>query len=132
MEVEITTLSYPDEVFYGKINSLSQVFDPEEKVLKARIVMNNHDLKLKPEMSMLVRLKDKTSAKHIAIPSQSLIFDDNRYFVVVEEAAGRFAIRNVVTAGNHDEISYILSGLSEGEKVVVRNQLLIFSELKEE
>ena len=29
MSVEITTLSYPDEVFYGKINSLSQVFDPE-------------------------------------------------------------------------------------------------------
>ena len=47
--VEITTLSYPDEMFYGKINSLSQVFDPEEKVLKARIIMDNRNLKFNPK-----------------------------------------------------------------------------------
>jgi cobalt-zinc-cadmium efflux system membrane fusion protein len=56
MEVEMTTFSYPNEKFYGRINALSQVFDPEERVLKARIVMDNKDLKLKPEMSMLITL----------------------------------------------------------------------------
>ena len=59
MEVEITTLSYPDEVFSGKINTLSQVFDPEEKVLKSRIFMDNKDLKFKPEMSVIVKLKNE-------------------------------------------------------------------------
>ena len=96
MAVEIRSLSYPDEVFYGKINSLSQVFDPEEKVLKARIVMNNSDLKLKPEMSVMVTLKDESHLSALAIPSDALIFDDNQYFVVVEEREGNFSIRNVV------------------------------------
>ena len=130
MAVEITTLSYPDEVFYGKINSLSQVFDPEEKVLKARIVMNNINLKLKPEMSAMVTLKEE-SHNALTIPSDALIFDDNRDFVVVEETAGNFVIREVVLQGHSNEISYISSGLKEGEIVVIRNQLLIYSELKE-
>jgi cobalt-zinc-cadmium efflux system membrane fusion protein len=132
MDVEITTLSYPDEVFYGKINSLSQVFDPEEKVLKARIVMSNKDLKLKPEMSVMVTLKDELQVRLVAIPSDALIFDHNQYFVVVEDAEGDFAIRNVVLHGHNNKISYVLSGLSEDENVVVKNQLLIYSGLKEE
>jgi len=132
MEVEMTTLSYPDEVFYGKINALSQVFDPEEKVLKARIVMKNNDLKLKPEMSMLIKLKDKTSQPLLAIPSESLIFDANQYFVVVEETPEKFVIRKITPVGHHNKTTYVSSGLSEGENVVIKNQLLIYSGLKEE
>jgi cobalt-zinc-cadmium efflux system membrane fusion protein len=131
MNVEITTLSYPDEVFYGKINSLSQVFDPEEKVLKARIVMKNSDLKLKPEMSVMVTLKDESQIPSVAIPSDALIFDNNQYFVVVEETSGNFAIRNVIPHGHNNKTSYILSGLSEGDNVVVKNQLLIYSGLQD-
>ena len=132
MAVEITSLSYPDEVFYGKINSLSQVFDPDEKVLKARIIMDNKDLKLKPEMSVLGSLKDKSTTHTISIPSEALIFDDNRYFVVVKESSGSFAIKDVTLQGHDGQTSYIATGLSENENVVVKNQLLLFSKLKEE
>jgi cobalt-zinc-cadmium efflux system membrane fusion protein len=132
MEVEMTSFSYPDEKFYGKINAISQVFDPEERVLKARIVMNNKDLKLKPEMSMLITLKDKTSVPLLAIPSDALIFDNDQYFVVVEESVGNFAIRNVILQGDNNQTAYIASGLQEGEKVVITNHLLIYSGLKEE
>ena len=132
MDVEMTTFSYPNEKFHGKINAMSQIFDPEERVLKARIEMDNKDLKLKPEMSMLITLKDKTLQQLIAIPSEALIFDNNQYFVVVEETAGNFAIKNVVPQGHNHKASYIVSGLTEGENVVVKNQLLIYSELKEE
>jgi len=132
MDVEMTTFSYPNEKFYGKINALSQVFDPDERVLKARIIMKNSDLKLKPEMSMLITLKDKTTRYTFAIPSAALIFDDNQYFVVVEESIGNFVIRNVVLQGHTGKTSYISSGLTEGEKVVVKNHLLIYTGLKEE
>jgi len=147
MEVEITTLSYPDEVFHGKIDAIPQVFDPEEKVLKARIVMNNSDLKFKPEMFVMVKLKNQAhvnlseSGKQklpsgldgaLSISSDALIFDDNRYFVVVEETNKEYKIREVTLKGHYEKISYISSGLSEGENVVVKNQLLIYTKLKEE
>jgi cobalt-zinc-cadmium efflux system membrane fusion protein len=93
--------------------------------------MNNKDLKLKPEMSMLVTLKDEKN-KAMAIPSDALIFDDDHYFVVVQNAPESFAMRNVTLLGHHNKTSYIASGLLEGENVVVENQLLIYSRLKEE
>jgi cobalt-zinc-cadmium efflux system membrane fusion protein len=130
MKVEITTLSYPGEVFHGKINALSQVFDPEERVLKARIVMPNKELKFKPEMSVIINLKNKRSTPSVAIPSSALIFDNNRNYVVVE-SAGQFAIREVTLQGHYNKTTYISSGLEEGESVVVRNQLLVYSQLKE-
>lgn len=130
MEVDITTLSYPGEIFTGKINSLSQVFDSEEKVLKARIVLENKDLKLKPEMSVVVKLKSETFSEFVAIPTDALIFDDDRYFVIVKEAEA-FKSREVQLQGHNRKITYIASGLSAGEEIVVNNQLLIYSDLKE-
>jgi len=67
----------------------------------------------------------------LAIPSDAIIFDDNRYFVVVEEKTNEYKIREVTLQGHHSKTSYIATGLSEGENVVVKNQLLIYSGLKE-
>lgn len=131
MDVAITTLSYPGEVFNGKINALSQIFDPEEKVLKARIVMNNSDMKFKPEMSVVIRLKNQADVQFVTIPSDVLIFDNDKYYVVVEEPSGEFAIKQVEIQGHNNTTTYIASGLSEGENVVATNQLLIYSGLKE-
>jgi len=130
MPVEINALAYPNEVFRGKIDALSQVFDPEEKVLKARIVMNNKDLKFKPEMSVVVKLKNETQQKTLSIPSDALIFDDNKYFVVIETESKNFEIKEIQLQGHYQKTSYIRSGLTENDKVVVKNQLLIYSELK--
>ena len=132
MNVKITTLSYPGEVFDAKINTMSQVFDPEEKVLKARIVMPNSDLKFKPEMSVVVKLEDSTHNRLVSIPSDALIFDADKYYVVVEETPDNFKIKEVTLQGHNKNVSYVTSGLSEGENVVVKNQLLIFSGLKED
>ncbi|HJD75152.1 MAG TPA: efflux RND transporter periplasmic adaptor subunit [Bacteroides reticulotermitis] len=131
MEVEITTLSYPDELFHGQINSLSQVFDPEEKVLKARIVMDNKSLKLKPEMSVVVKLKSEKQTRCTSIPSDALIFDKDHYFVIVETSAGKFTVREVLLKGHNGQTTYVASGLLEGENVVINNQLLIYTGLKE-
>jgi cobalt-zinc-cadmium efflux system membrane fusion protein len=130
MPVEITTHAYPGEVFHGKINAMSRVFDPEERVLKARIVMPNKDLQFKPEMFVDVKLKSETNRLAVAIPSEALIFDNNRHFVVVENADGTFENREVVVQGQHEGVAYITTGLKEGEEVVVKNQLLIYTELK--
>lgn len=130
MDVDITTLSYPGEIFPGKIGSISQVFDPEEKVLKARIVMPNKDLKFKPEMSVVIKLKNETHHEFVAIPSDALIFDDDKYYVVVEPNPDDFQIKEVALQGHNNKTTYIASGLSEGENVVIKNQLLIYSGLK--
>ncbi len=130
MDAIITTLSYPGEQFPGKITALSQVFDPEDKALKARIVMPNPDLKLKPEMSVVIKLKESYSNQKVAVPSEVLIFDNDKYYAVVEEATGNFSMREVLPIGHSNTTTFLADGLKEGEKVVSKNQLLIYSELK--
>lgn len=130
MEGEISSISYPGQVFHGKLSHLSQVFDPDDKTLKARIVLDNKDLKLKPEMSVIVRLKKEYAESYIAVPSDALIFDNNRYYLIVQDAGSEYAIRNVNLCGHNGEATYLSSGVVENEEIVIQNQLLIYSELK--
>lgn len=131
MQAQITTLVYPGLKFTGSIHAVSQVFDPEEKVLKARIVMKNENLKLKPGMAAVIKLKNESKDKLIAIPSDALIFDNDRYFVITQENPGNYHIKEVTIQGHHNKTTYIASGLTDGETIVTRNQLLIFSQLQE-
>ena len=48
MKADITTISYRNEKFYGIVDNISQVFDSEDRTLKARIVLENQNMMLKP------------------------------------------------------------------------------------
>lgn len=130
MKAEVTSLSYPDEIFGGEISKISHVFDPEDKALKARIRLTNDDLKLKPEMPVVVKLKSEANNLMVSIPSDALIFDNNRYFVIAKLPTG-FEIREVSLHGHNNKTTYISSGLMEGEDIVIKNHLLLYSEIKE-
>lgn len=132
MDVKIKTLAYPDEVFSGKITALSQVFDAEERVLKARVVMKNTDLKLKPGMSADIILnKPNTSAETLlAVPVKAVIFDDNQNFVVVYKDDCNLEIRQVNPVTKNSEVVYFDKGIQENEKIISKNQLLIYESLK--
>jgi cobalt-zinc-cadmium efflux system membrane fusion protein len=126
--VEITSVAYPKEVFKGKVNFISQVFDPEDKALKVRIVLPNQQLKLKPEMSVMVKLLNESNVEMVTVPSSAIIFDNDSYFVVVSNNG--FTINEIVPFDHHNGVTYISEGLKPGEEVVTKNQLLIYSELK--
>lgn len=132
MEVKIKTLAYPDEIFTGKITSLSQVFDSEERVLKARIVMKNKDLKLKPGMSADIILNKETKIKEpmVAIPVNAMIFDNSVNYVVVYKGDCDLEIRQVQPTTQNSENIYFEKGISENEKIISKNQLLIYESLK--
>lgn len=130
MPVDIRTLAYPEEVVQGRIDVIPQVFDPEEHVLKARIILPNADLRFKPEMAVDLTLKDSREVEMPGIPSDALIFDENRYFVV-KRVGEEFAIVEVSLAVQTNGISYVEAGLQAGDRVVVKDQLLIYSKLKD-
>ncbi len=128
--VDIRASAYPGEVFHGKIDAMSQVFDPEEHVLKARIVMPNTDLRFKPEMAVDLTLRDSHETKMATVPSKALIFDNNRYFVV-KQTDDSYTITEVKLYAQTGDTSYIESGLESDDKVVVKDNLLMYSKLKD-
>ncbi|MDR0332196.1 MAG: efflux RND transporter periplasmic adaptor subunit [Dysgonamonadaceae bacterium] len=127
--VEVSSSAYPNEVFNGTIDFISQVFDPENRALTARIVLPNRDLKLKSEMPVMVKLFNDSEVEMTTIPSEAVIFDNNRYFVVV--ASGNdFSNREITIYTRNNGTTYIANGLQPGEEIVTRNQLLVYNELK--
>ncbi len=129
LPVEISSLSYPGEVFYGRLDNISHVFDYEEKIVKARIVMPNKNLIFKPEMSVVAKLKRTTKSQAIAIPTDALIFDSDKYFVVIKDTTSHFQIKQVTLLGHNRGESFIGSEMACGTEIVTSNQLLIYSDL---
>ena len=67
---EVTTLAYPDKIFYGKVDQVNTVLDPLSKAMKIKIVLPNTDMLLKPEMFtniMLAKAEDRK--KHWKFPA---------------------------------------------------------------
>ena len=129
MEVEIKTLSYPDEVFKGKIDVISQVLDENAKVLKARIVLDNEGFKLKHGMiADIIGLK-KTDKQKVAVPTSCLVFFNGKNYVLVYKDDCNIEAREVTLLTKGNGITYIENGLDENEKIITKNQLLIFEAL---
>lgn len=127
----VSTLAYPGENFFGKVNSISQVFDENERVLKAKIVLDNKDKKLKPGMSADIMFPVQTSGKSaLAIPVKALIFDNNQNYVVVYKADCDMEIRLVTEISANSNYTYVEGNLKPGESIITNNALLIYDALK--
>lgn len=130
MEVSIKTLAYPGEIFHGKITALPQILDPEAHVMKARIVMDNKDMKLKPGMLAEVILNKDFKTQAIRVPSKALIFDNNRNYLLSYHDDCNLEIKEVNLLAKNNATSFISTGLEPGEQIITQNHLLIYESLK--
>jgi cobalt-zinc-cadmium efflux system membrane fusion protein len=127
--VNVSTLSYPGKIFKGKVDKIMNVLDPTNKVMKVRIVLSNPDYLLKPEMFANVMLNNTENNRMLSIPSTALIFDHSQYYVLVYKSPSDITIRAVQVESTIGDKTYISDGLSEGEKVIGSQALLIYQEL---
>jgi cobalt-zinc-cadmium efflux system membrane fusion protein len=131
MAVDVTTPAYPGEIFKGKIKMLAKVFDAEEHVLKARIVMENKNLKLKPGMTADISIDKSLGDKILlAVPAKSVIFDNNRDHILIYKNDCTIETREINPVVKNNNWVYFDKGVKEGEMVITKNQLLIHERLK--
>jgi membrane fusion protein, heavy metal efflux system len=127
--VNVTTLSYPGKIFRGRIDRVMNVLDPSNKVMKLRIVLANPDYLLKPEMYASVTVNTTENKKMLSIPSRSLIFDHSQYYVLIYKSPGDITIRPVQVLNTVGDRTFISGGLTEGERLIGTEALLIYQEL---
>ncbi|RZJ69456.1 efflux RND transporter periplasmic adaptor subunit [Flavobacterium sp.] len=129
---QVTTLSYPDKVFDGKVDKIFNIIDPDTKAMKVVIKLTNPDFGLKPEMRASIKLfYEEKNKQMIAVPSKSIIFDKSKNFVMVFKDRNNIETRQVEVFRQVGDITYISSGLSENEKVMTQNQLLVYDALND-
>ncbi len=127
--VYITTLSYPDRTFKGKIDKLINVLDPTNKVMKVRIVLSNNDYALKPLMFTSVNVIDKINKESICISKNALIFDHSQYYVLKYNGKGNADITPVAVSSVFSDKVYLSSGVNVGDKIIASEAILIYEAL---
>ncbi len=128
-EVKVCPLSYPDKVFLGKVDKISQVLDPQSKAMKVRINIDNSEMLLKPDMFAKVIVDNKEGQTALCIPKSALIPQEGKNYVVVYNSDSDLVIKQVNILKSVNDKTFLLGGLNSGEKVITNNQLLIFNQL---
>src|ERR1035437_3631145 len=127
--VDVTTLSYPDKVFKGKVDKIMNVLDPTTKVMKVRIVLPNPDYVLKPEMFANVKVTNDGNKEALCVASSAVIFDHSQNYVLVYHSNSDISIVPVQVINTVDNRSYITGNVKLNDKVVASNTLLIYDAL---
>ena len=130
--VTVTTLAHPDRKFEGKIDYISNALDPVSRTLQVRVVLDNPDYLLKPQMFARVGVSFKEKERQMPyVPSEAIVFDRSRNYVVVYKAKNDLEIREVELLDAQGPKTYIQSGLQPGEKVISKAALMIYQAIRQ-
>jgi Cu(I)/Ag(I) efflux system membrane fusion protein len=120
--------AWPGESIKGRVIGLLPDVDPQTRTLPVRIELNNPDRKLAPGMFVTLEFTAAAGEPQLVIPSEAVIATGERNVVIVARASGGFDVVEVTVGAEADGKTAILSGLTEGQSIVLSGQFLIDSE----
>lgn len=128
---EIAVVAYPEERFFGKISYVGDVVSDATRTVTVRTEVANEDYRLKPGMFASVAIALEGASQMVAVPAAAVLEEGRRRFLFVK-AGDRFVRREVETGPANGGCQYIVSGVSEGDEVVIQGNHELNSKLKEE
>lgn len=123
-------VSQDNQEFKGKVILVDYQLNPQTRRNEVRIVAKNIGFALKPNMFVNVRFFKSHESGYV-IPKASVIVTSYKNYVIVKEK-GVYKLKDVVIGKSVDDKVIILSGLKEGDEVVVSGVNLLKKELLEE
>ena len=126
--VKVTTRAHPGRVFGGKVAVVYPHLMKETRTVRVRIELPNPDLALLPDMYADVDIATGSDEPVVAVPASAVIDSGTRQVVILDRGDGRFEPRDVKLGRKGDNYIEIVSGLQDGESVVVNGNFLIDAE----
>lgn len=130
-DATVNTLAFPDTTYKGKVEKIYNVIDATTKSMKFRVRIQNSDFKLKPDMNCTVNVTYSENRQMITLPSSAVIFDKNKYWVMVFKDRRNIETRQVEIYRQLGELIYIKSGLNENETAISQNGILIYDAIND-
>ena len=134
--VVVSTDTYPDKKFNGKISAINPKVDPQTRnvQIEARIANPRHELL--PGMYATIKIQAGAAKRYLTIPRTAVTFNPygENIYIVEEKGATKdgkpslFVRQTFVTLGpaRGDQVA-ILKGVKEGERIVTSGQLKLKS-----
>jgi Cu(I)/Ag(I) efflux system membrane fusion protein len=123
------TVTHPSlgRTLAARVSPVLPQFDPATRTLKVRLEADNPGFVLRPEMFVDVEMPVELGPA-ITVPKEAVIDSGTRRVVYVDKGQGVFEPRKVETGFREGDRVEIVSGLTEGEKVVTSGNFLLDSE----
>jgi multidrug efflux pump subunit AcrA (membrane-fusion protein) len=127
--VELTAAAWPGKTFAGRVTFLEPTVDRETRTVGARVELPNPQALLKPGMFLRARFEIPVGdAAPLAVPASSVIDSGPRRLVWREEGEGSFAPVEVLLGPRAGDSYPVMSGLTEGDRVVAQGAFLVDAE----
>jgi Cu(I)/Ag(I) efflux system membrane fusion protein len=129
-EVEMTLASAPGRRFTGIVSYIYPYAEPKTRTTKVRMVFDNAELLLRPDMFADVSIKASVRKDSIVVPAGAVVRSGGGAQIFVVREPDKFEPRKVKVGIESDGQVSILSGIQEGDEVVTSAQFLVDSESK--
>lgn len=127
-EAIMTLAGLPGQTFKGRIAFVYPYLESKTRTLKVRLVFDNQNLALKPDMFANVTIQASKRIDAVVVPEEAVVGTGIRDRVFVVRAPGRFEPRKVKVGVRAEGFAQILDGVQDGEDVVTSSEFLIDSE----
>lgn len=126
--VRLQSRAQPGRMWHGQVEYLYPTVDPRSRSIPVRMRFANSDGALRPEAYVNVRIEASPRDDVLSVPFEAVIRTGQSERVVLALGDGRYRLAQVRTGAEAGGRVEVLTGLSEGERVVVSSQFLIDSE----
>lgn len=125
-KAEITLKAYPGVIFNAQVVRISPVVDASTRTKEIILNFDKKDSRINSGMFANVKLYTTEYSGKIAIPQDSLVNNNDKYYVYTVNDDGKTVSKREVTLGeNVDGYYQILTGIQKGETVVVEGMLTL-------
>jgi membrane fusion protein, copper/silver efflux system len=129
-KVEMTLTSVPGRTYKGEVSYIYPYSEAKTRTTKVRLVFENPDLLLRPDMFSEVKILSDTRKNSIVVPSEAIVRSGGNPQIFVVREPGKFEPRVVTLGVESDGRIEVVDGVREGEEVVTSAQFLVDSESK--
>ncbi len=125
--VKVKFNAYPGQVFYGRVSFIYPYLAVKKRVDEVRLVFNDSSGEIKPGMYGNAEIAVK-SKKTIAVPTSAVLITGTKPLVFVYKGKGYFMPEYVVIGTRYGGYYPVISGLKDGERIVVSGTFLMSSD----
>lgn len=123
--VRVTTDAVPGQAFAGEVRVIGSRLDSKTRSLPVQVLVQNPNGRLRPEGFAKVALGTGISRRVLSVPRSAIPGEENAVFVAEGDHYERREVALGKSAGGFVEV---LSGLKEGEPVVVKGVFTLMSQ----
>ena len=128
LPVNMTLKAFAGKTWQGRVNYIFPNVNATNRTQQVRVVFDNPDLILKPNMFAQLSIQAKSLDASLLVPNEAVIVTGLGERVVLSEGDGHYRSVNVKTGQQSNGLTQVLSGVSLGQHVVTSAQFLIDSE----